>query len=124
MTSRQCHEMVKGFELDVGKIIKESILDYVETNFSGNIPYPSLITLLCIKGGIKVNEEEEKSPKASPLTLTEALKALVEGEEVERTRKRKRAEAMEVPREPVPTTEHEEESDSQEIGVMKPIQSN
>ena len=58
-TVRQDHALllyalVKGFELDLGKIIKESILNYVENNFSGNIPHPSLITLLCIKGGIKV----------------------------------------------------------------------
>ena len=74
----------------MGKIIKESILDYVENNFSGNIPHPSLITLMCIKGDVKVNEEEEKSPKASPLTLNGALEALVVGEEVERIRKMKR----------------------------------
>ena len=68
----------------MGNIIKESILDYVENNFSRNIPHPSLTTLLCIKRGVKFNEEEEKSPKASPLTLTGALKAPVEGKEVER----------------------------------------
>ena len=102
--------LVKGFELDVGKIIKESILAYAESIFSGNIPHPSLITLLCIKGGVKFNEEEEKSLKASQLTLTRALKALVEGEEIERRRKRKRTE--EHPRELVPTIEAKEDSDS------------
>ena len=50
------YALVKGFELKVGKIIKESILDYAESKFSRNIPHPSLITLLCIKGGVKVNE--------------------------------------------------------------------
>ena len=44
------YAMVKGFELDVGKIIEESILDYVENKFLRNIPHPSMITLLCIKG--------------------------------------------------------------------------
>ena len=29
---------VKGFELNVGRIIEESILAYVESKFSGNIP--------------------------------------------------------------------------------------
>ena len=86
------YALIKGFELDVAKIIKESILDYAENNFSANIPHPSLITLLCIKGGVKFKEEEEKSLKASPLTLTGALKASIEGEEVERIRKRKRTE--------------------------------
>ena len=86
------YALIKGFELDVEKIIKESIWDYAENNFSGNIPHPSLITLLCIKGGVKFKEEEEKSLKASPLTLIGALKASIEGEEVERIRKRKRTE--------------------------------
>ena len=98
----------------MGKFIKESILDYVKNNFSRNIPYPSLITLLCIKGGrgVKFNEEEEKSPKTSRLTFIGALKARVEGEKVERIRKRKRTE--EQPRETVPTVEAEEESYSEE----------
>ena len=108
------YNLVKGFELDVGKIIKESILDYAESNFSGNIPHPSFITLLCIKGGVKFNEEEEKIPKASPLTLTGALNAPIEGKEVERRRKKKRTE--EQPKEPVPTLEVEEERDSKERG--------
>ena len=92
----------------MGKIIKESILDYAENNFSGIIPHPSLITLLCIKGGVKFDEAEEKSPKASHLTLTRALKFLVEDEEVERIVKRKMAEAVTVPREPAPSTEQQE----------------
>ena len=78
----------------------------------GISPHPSLITLLCIKGGVKFNEEEEKIPKAFPLTLTGALNAPVEGKEVERRRKKKRTE--EQPKEPVPTLEVEEESDSEE----------
>ena len=57
--------------------------------------HPSLITLLCIKGGVRFNEvEEERFRKASPFTLDGALKALVESEEGERrekNRKRKRA---------------------------------
>ena len=56
-----------------------------------------MITLLCIKGGVKFNEEEEeRCPKTSPLILVRALKALAESEEGERrvkpTKKRKRAE--------------------------------
>ena len=73
--------LVKGYALNVGKIMEESILDYTEGKFSGNIPHPSLITLLCIKGGSKVNEvEEERFLKASPLTLARVFKALVESE--------------------------------------------
>ena len=47
---------------------------------------------------------------ASPLTLTGALKALIEGEEKQ-------------PREPVPIVEAKEESESEESRALKPIQS-
>ena len=87
--------LVKGYSLNVGKIIEESILDYQENKFSGNILHPSLITLLCIKGGVKFSkEEEEKFQNASPLTLVGVIKAPVESERrerIEKTRKRKRA---------------------------------
>ena len=45
------YALVKGYSLNVGKIVEQSILDYAENNFLGNIPHPYLITLLCIKGG-------------------------------------------------------------------------
>ena len=78
-------------------IVEESILDYAKLNFLGNITHPSLITLLCIKGGVKFNEEEdERCLNTSPLNLAGVLKAPVESEEGERrvkpTKKRKRAE--------------------------------
>ena len=93
------YELVKGYEVDLGRIIKDLILEYVKGNFVGNIPHPSLITLLCIKGVVKYNdEEEERCPKTSPLTLTRVLKAPIESEERERikepTRKRKRIETQ------------------------------
>ena len=51
------YALVKGYEINVGRIVEESILDYAKGNFAANIPYASLITLLCIKGGVKFNEE-------------------------------------------------------------------
>ena len=77
----------------MGRIIEESILDYVESKFSRNIPHPSLITHLCINEGVKFNDDEERYPKASPLTLFGTLKAPTESKEGERrenTGKRKR----------------------------------
>ena len=106
----------------MGRIIKESILDYAENNFLHNIPHPALITLLCIKGGIKVAEDKEKSPKAFPLTPTGVLKTPIEGEEVERIKKRRRTE--EQPRETVLVVEAEEEFVNEKGGVSKIIQSN
>ena len=85
------YALVKGFELDVRKIIKESILDYAEDKFSRNIPHPSLITFLCIKGGVKLSdEEEEKCPKSFPLTLIGITKTPVEGEEGKRRHNKNR----------------------------------
>ena len=111
------YALVKGFELDLGRIIKVSILDYAENNFSGNIPHPALITLLCIKGGIQVVEDEEKSLKASHLTLIGVLKTPTEGEEEERIRKRRRKE--EQYRETVPTVEAEVECGNEDRGVFE-----
>ena len=62
-------------------------------------------------------ENEKKSSKASPLTLTRVLKTPVEGEEVERIRKRRRTE--EQPREIVPTVEAEGEFETEEMGVLE-----
>ena len=45
------YALIKGYEVNVGRIIEESILDYIKGKFLDNIPHPSLITLLCIKGG-------------------------------------------------------------------------
>ena len=103
----------------MGKIIEESILDYAIGKFSRNIPHPSLITLLCIKGRVKFNEGEEKRcPKASSLTLVGVLKAPVESEEEKRkekpTIKRKRVETAEQPKEPAPTTVFEKEASTEE----------
>ena len=50
--------VVKGYQVDLGKIVEESILEYSKGNFAGNIPHPSLITLLCIKGVVKFNGGE------------------------------------------------------------------
>ena len=44
------YALVKGFELDVGRIIKESVLDYVENNFSGNTPTPPCHPLMYQRG--------------------------------------------------------------------------
>ena len=114
------YALVKGYELNVGKIVKESILDYEQGKFSGNIPHPYLITLLCIKGGVKFNEvKEERCPKVSPLTLVGVCKAPVESKEGERrdkTRKRKMVGIEKEPKEPAPIAIPEEEAKNEEMG--------
>ena len=103
------YALVKGCYLNVGKIVEQSIMDYAKNRFSGNIPHPALITLLCIKGGVTFSETEENCPSASPLTLTEVLKTPAQREEVERARKIMRA-TIELPREATPAVEEEPET--------------
>ena len=62
-------------------------------------------------------EDEEKSPKASPLTLTGVHKTPVEGEEAERIRKRRSTE--EQARETILTLEVEGEFENEERGVFE-----
>ena len=97
----------------MGKIVERSILDYVENSFSGNIPYPSLITLLCIKGGVTFSETKDKCPRSSTFTLTRALKTPALGEEVERATKGKRA-YTNLQREAAPAVEKEPETEERE----------
>ena len=95
------------------KIVEQSIIEYVENSFLGNIPHPVLITLLRIKGGVTFSETYEKYPRSSLLTLTRVLKTPAQGEEVEKARKRKR-ENTDFPREAAFTVE--EEPETEEIG--------
>ena len=69
------YALLKGYKINVGKIIEKSILGYYESNCRGLIPHPAIITKLCIKGGV-VEEwgAEETYPRASPLTLTRVTK--------------------------------------------------
>ena len=64
------YALVKGYKLNVGRIVEESILDYAK-------------------------EEEERCPKASPLTLARILKAPVESEKGERREKTKKRKSVE-----------------------------
>ena len=65
------YAILKGYKLNVGAVIENSIMRYHEGNKRGLIPHPTTITRLCLKAGLKGTwAEEEEVPKASPLTLT------------------------------------------------------
>ena len=65
------YAILKGYKLNAGAIIENSIMKYHEGNKRGLIPHPATITWLCIWAGVKGNwAEEEECPNASPLTLT------------------------------------------------------
>ena len=65
------YAILKGYKLNAGAIIENSIMKYLEGNKRGLIPHPAVITRLCIRAGVKGSwAEEEECPNASPLTLT------------------------------------------------------
>ena len=65
------YALLKGYKIDVGKMIENSILSYFESKCKGMIPHPATITSLYIQGGVKKEWGiEETYPRASPLTLT------------------------------------------------------
>ena len=65
------YAILKGYKLNAGAIIENSIMKYHEGNKRGLIPHPTTITRLCMRAGVKGTwEEEEECPKASPLTLS------------------------------------------------------
>ena len=69
------YAILKGYKFSVGKIIEKSILSYYRGGYKGLIPHPTLISRLCILGGVQGEwEEEENCPKTSPLTLTAITK--------------------------------------------------
>ena len=65
------YAILKGYKIDAGTVIENSIMRYHEGNKRGFIPHPATITRLCFRAGLKGTwEEEEECPKMSPLTLT------------------------------------------------------
>ena len=65
------YAILKGYKLNIGAVIENSIMRYHEGNKRGLIPHPATITILCLKAGVKgVWEEEEEVPLTSPLLLT------------------------------------------------------
>ena len=46
------YALLKGYKINVGKVIEKSILGYSESKCRGMIPHPATITRLCIQGGV------------------------------------------------------------------------
>ena len=47
------YAILKGYKFSIGKIIENSILSYYRGGYKGLIPHPTLITRLCILGGVE-----------------------------------------------------------------------
>ena len=69
------YALLKGYKINVGKIIENSILSYSGSNYMGLIPHLATITRICLLGGVEEEwGQEETYPRASPLTLTGVTK--------------------------------------------------
>ena len=65
------YAILKGYKINIGTIIENSIMRYHEGNKRGVIPHPATVTILCLKAGVRGDwEEEEEIPLTSPLLLT------------------------------------------------------
>ena len=65
------YAILKGYKINIGTIIENSIMRYHEGNKRGVIPHPAIVTILCLKAGVKgAWETEEEVPLTSPLLLT------------------------------------------------------
>ena len=96
------YAILKGYKINVGTIIENSIMRYHEGNKRGLIPHPATITVLCLKAGVKgVWEEEEEVPFTSPLLLTGVSKG---------PRNQKKKGVLIETREEAPAARQEEES--------------
>ena len=47
------YAMLKGYKLNEGAVIENSIMRYHEGNTMGLIPYPATITRLCLRAGVE-----------------------------------------------------------------------
>ena len=47
------YSILKGYKINIGTIIENSIMRYHEGNKRGVIPHPATITVLCLKAGVK-----------------------------------------------------------------------
>ena len=47
------YAILMGYKFSVGKIIENSILSYYRGSYRGLVPHPTLITRLCIMGGVE-----------------------------------------------------------------------
>ena len=69
------YAILKGYKINIGTIIENSIMRYHEGNKRGVIPHLATITILCLKAGVKGDwGTEEEVPLASPLLLTGVTK--------------------------------------------------
>ena len=69
------YAILKGYKINIGATIENSIMRYHDGNKRGLIPHPATVTILCLKAGVRGDwGTEEEVPLASPLLLTGVTK--------------------------------------------------
>ena len=61
------YALLKGYKINVGKIIENSILSYSGRNCRGLIPDLATITSLCLHGGVEEEWDKKKHTPGHPL---------------------------------------------------------
>ena len=57
------YAILKGYKVNAGSIIENSIMKYHEGNRRGLIPHPATITWLCLKAGVKeIGQKKKNAP--------------------------------------------------------------
>ena len=96
------YAILKGYKINIGTIIENSIMRYHEGNKRGVIPHPATVTILCLKVGVRGDwEAEEEVPLTSPLLLTGVSKG---------PRNQKKKGVLIKTREEIPAARQEEEN--------------
>ena len=69
------YAFLKGYKINMGMLIEESIRGYHPSNKRGLIPHPATITRFCFRAGVKGSwDEKERCLRVPPLTLAEVTK--------------------------------------------------
>ena len=95
------YAILKGYKINIGTIMENSIMRYHEGSKRGVIPHPATVTILCLKAGVRGDWEAEEVPLTSPLLLTGVSKG---------PRNQKKKGVLIKTREEIPATRQEEEN--------------
>ena len=96
------YAILKGYNINIGTIIENSIMRYHEGNKRGVIPHPATVTILCLNAGVRGDwEADEEVPLTSPLLLTGVSKG---------PRNQKKKGVLIKTREEIPAARQEEEN--------------
>ena len=63
------YAMTKGFQFDIGKVIKRGLIESTHGHCTGALIHPSLITKLCQSAGVQMLDSEDQVQQCLPIPL-------------------------------------------------------